>query len=150
MFNMLFLLFIPVLLFCGQLTTVKGDCNRKLGNSGHDHLPRRKDFPAFTAYRSSPQSLSVNEVIKLFDKVWTNNGNGYDPSSGVFTAKLAGLYHFAAVVVSTSGGTLFVRLFHNNTNISASFITEKGYKYGTFDVVLSLEKGDKVSIKIRS
>ncbi|XP_052083633.1 complement C1q-like protein 4 [Mytilus californianus] len=161
---MMVLLFIPVLLLCGQMVAVKGDCNQKLENglfddliqmmlkirgpvnSGRDHLPKGKDFPAFTAYRASRQSLSVNTVVK-FDKVWTNNGNGYNPSSGVFTAPMAGLYHFAAVVMSTDGKTLFVRLFNNNAKITSSYITSTGYKTGTFDVVLTLEKGDKVSIK---
>ncbi|XP_071145337.1 complement C1q-like protein 3 [Mytilus edulis] len=161
---MMVLLCIPVLLLCGQIVAVKGDCNRKLenglfddliqmmlkirgsGSSVHGHFPKRKDFPAFAAYRASSQSLSVNEVVK-FDKVWTNNGNGYDPSSGVFTAPLAGLYHFAAVVMSTNGGNLYVRLFHNNDKITSTYTTDKGYKTGTFDIVLTLEKGDKVYIK---
>lgn len=117
-----------------------------IGSSGHDHFPKRKDFPAFAAYRVSSQSLSVNEVVK-FDKVWTNNGNGYDPSSGVFTAPMAGLYHFAAVVMTVEGGNLYVRLFKNNTKITSSYTTEKGYKTGTFDVVLKLDKGDKIYLK---
>lgn len=114
--------------------------------SGNDHLPKRKDFPAFTAYRTSKQSLSVKNAV-VFDKVWTNNGNGYNPSSGVFTAPIAGLYHFAAVVMSVEGKSLYLSLFHNSAKIASSFITDKGYKTGTFDVVLTLEKGDTVSIK---
>ncbi|CAC5423614.1 unnamed protein product [Mytilus coruscus] len=166
MVNMIVLLFIPAFLFYGQLTTVKGDCNRKLenalfddliqmmlkikgsGSSGVDHFPKGKDFPAFTAYKVSTQALSTGEVIK-FDQVWTNNGNGYDPSSGVFTAPLAGLYHFAAVVMSVSDATLYLSLYHNNAKITTSYITDKGYKTGTFDVVLTLKKGDKVSIRSR-
>lgn len=88
----------------------------------------------------------MNEVVK-FDKVWTNNGNGYDPSSGVFTAPMAGLYHFAAVVMTEDGKNLYVRLFQNNTKITSSYTTDKGYKAGTFDVVLKLEKGEKIYIK---
>ncbi|XP_063410485.1 complement C1q-like protein 4 [Mytilus trossulus] len=158
---MMVLLWIPVLFLCGQMMAVKGDCNRKLENGlfddliqmmlkirgpGHDHLPKRKDFPAFTAYRASTQSLSVKTSV-VFDKVWTNNGNGYNPSSGVFTAPMSGLYHFAAVVMSVSSKSLFLRLYHNSAKITSSYITDTGYKTGTFDVVLSLEKGDTVSIK---
>ncbi|CAC5423613.1 unnamed protein product [Mytilus coruscus] len=177
------------------MTTVKGDCNRKLGCDtvtientdlkysinvdtyiantfsalhisplivendlfddliqmmlkikGSESLGQRKGFLAFTAYRASPQSLSANEVVK-FDKVWTNNGDGYDPSSGVFTAPKAGLYHFAAVVMSANGKFLFLRLYHNNAKITSSYVNDKRYKTGTFDVVLTLVNGDKVSIK---
>lgn len=60
---------------------------------------------------------------------------------------MAGLYHFAAVAMSVNGKSLFLRLYHNSSKIASSYITDKGYKTGTFDVVLSLEKGDTVSIK---
>ncbi|XP_063410386.1 complement C1q subcomponent subunit B-like [Mytilus trossulus] len=116
------------------------------GKSGHHLVPKREDYPAFTAYRSSPQSLSVNEIVK-FDKVWTNNADGYDPSSGVFTAPLSGLYHFAAVVMSSSVGNMYLRLFHNNDNITSTRTKVKGYMTGTFDVVLTLKKEDKIYIK---
>ncbi|CAG2204399.1 unnamed protein product [Mytilus edulis] len=146
------------------MATAKEDCDQKLenalfddllqmmlkvkgsGSSSHVRFPKKKDFPAFTAYRSSSQSLSVNEVVK-FDKIWTNNGDGYDPSSGVFTAPLAGLYHFAAVVMSVSDATLYLSLYHNNAQISSSYLSDKGFKTGTFDVALTLNKGDKVSIR---
>ncbi|CAG2204398.1 C1QL [Mytilus edulis] len=141
------LLCIPVLLLCGQMMAVKGDCNRKLENGLFDDLIQmmlkirgsEKRLSSFCSIQAITQSLSVNEVVK-FDKVWTNNGNGYDPSSGVFTAPLAGLYHFAAVVMSTNGGNLYVRLFHNNDKITSTYTTDKGYKTGTFDIVLTLEK----------
>ncbi|XP_071145335.1 cerebellin-3-like [Mytilus edulis] len=119
------------------------------GRSSHVRLPKKKDFPAFTAYRSSSQSLSVNEIVK-FDKIWTNNGDGYDPSSGVFTAPLAGLYRFAAVVMSVSDAVLYLSLYHNDAQITSSYLSDKGYKTGTFDVALTLEQGDKVSIRSRS
>lgn len=40
---------------------------------------------AFSAFRASTQILSTGTKV-LFNQVWTNVGNGYQPSTGTFTA----------------------------------------------------------------
>ena len=114
----------------------------------HRQELRQNDIPAFTAYRNSAQSLSSNAVVK-FDKLWTNNLNAYDVTTGVFTAPIAGLYHFSAVVMSISGKSLFLSLWQNDTKTAGSYTYGDGYKTGTFDVVLTLKKGDRIYIRCR-
>ncbi|CAC5381916.1 unnamed protein product [Mytilus coruscus] len=104
----------------------------------------KNDVIAFSAYRSLSQSLSTGTVVN-FDKVWTNIGNGYNPNIGIFIAPRSGLYHFTSVVMSESKA-LYLRLFHNGAKISSSYM-DGGFKTGLFDVLLSLEKRDTVSIK---
>lgn len=73
-------------------------------------------------------------------------GNAYDPSTGIFTAPHAGLYHITSTVMSRSGDRLYLGLYHNSMATSGRFITGDGFKSGTFDVVFSLQKGDEVYI----
>lgn len=106
-------------------------------------MATRGDPIAFSAYRTSSQQLTSGTKV-LFNKVWTNVGNGYKQATGIFTAPRAGLYHFTAVILSKSGKDFFLRLYHNMMATSGSWAVGDGYKTGTFDVVLSLEKGDVV------
>ncbi|XP_063404333.1 complement C1q-like protein 4 [Mytilus trossulus] len=105
----------------------------------------KRDTVAFSAYRSNSQSLSNGEIV-IFDGVWTNVGNGYVRSIGVFKAPNPGLYHLTAVVISTDGKSLRLNLYHNRVRMTRSYLTGDGFKTGTFDVVIHLQMGDKVYI----
>ncbi|VDI64752.1 Hypothetical predicted protein [Mytilus galloprovincialis] len=109
-------------------------------------MMEKKETVVFSAYRSSTQTLSNGEKL-IFDGVWINVGNGYEPSTGVFKAPQPGLYHFTAVVMSDSGSNLVLYLCQNGLCITRRLLTGDGYKTGTFDVVLNLQKGEKVYIQ---
>lgn len=48
--------------------------------------------------------------------------------------------------MSLNGKTLYLKLLHNNKPTSGSWATGDGYKTGTMDVVLNIQKGDTVSV----
>lgn len=108
----------------------------------------QKDIPAFTAYLDFVQYVPPNVIVK-FNKVWTNNLNGYDVNTGIFTAPMQGLYHFSAVFMSEIGKTLYLHLWHNKKMTAGSYTKGDGYKTGTFDVVLILKKGDRIYIRCK-
>ncbi|XP_052081375.1 collagen alpha-2(VIII) chain-like [Mytilus californianus] len=155
------------LLLTAQLVVVNSSCSSKLESSLFDDLigmmlklkgtehrglgkeMKQKETPAFSVYRDAPQSLSPSTIVK-FNRVWTNNLKGYDVTTGIFTAPMAGLYHFSAVVMSESGKSLFLHLWHNDSKMTGSFITGDGYKTGTFDVVLNVKKRDRIYIRCRN
>ncbi|CAG2236625.1 unnamed protein product [Mytilus edulis] len=66
-------------------------------------------------------SLLRHEPFK-FVNVWTNIGNAYDPSTGIFTAPYPGLYHFSSVDLSISGENLNLKLVHNNKPTAQSWV----------------------------
>ncbi|XP_071136742.1 uncharacterized protein [Mytilus edulis] len=112
---------------------------------GYEEMVKKRDPVAFSAYRTSSQSVPANTKVK-FDQVWTNVGNGYDSKTGVFTVPRTGLYHITAVILTPSGTNFYPRLYHNKVHVSGSYLTSHGYQTGTFDVVLGLQKGDQVYI----
>jgi hypothetical protein len=87
--------------------------------------------------------LGPGEII-LFDKVWTNVGNGYNPNTGKFTAPKSGLYQISSTVMSPAGKLLHVYLFKNDKQ-TVSLYT--GYATGTVNIVFKLQKGETVYMK---
>ncbi len=58
---------------------------------------------SFQAYRTSNQSLAANSESEtvIFDTIIANNGGGYNPSTGVFTAPETGYYCFCSTLFFT-------------------------------------------------
>jgi hypothetical protein len=105
----------------------------------------KKEIPAFSASRSQSKSLGPGEII-LFDKVWTNVGNGYNPNTGKFTAPKGGLYQISGTVMSASGKVLHVYLSKNDKQ-TVSLYSGNGHVTGTVNIVLKLQKGETVYMK---
>ena len=113
----------------------------------HYHYGGHKnEVPAFGASSTKEVNLASNEVAK-FDKVWTNICNGYDASSGVFTAPRGGVYQFSCSAMTNSGKTLRLHLMKNDQRTVSLYPGQSGYNMGTLSMVLELKKGDRVYIK---
>ncbi len=57
----------------------------------------------FAALVKNPYTLTgVNAVVK-FEDVRVNRGQGYNPSTGVFTAPRKGLYHVSSLILGENG-----------------------------------------------
>ncbi|VDI41032.1 Hypothetical predicted protein [Mytilus galloprovincialis] len=87
--------------------------------------------------------------IVIYDEVITNDGNSYNPSTGIFTGPTEGLYSFSWTTTTQANKLFFTDLTvngnmiarnhagHDNVNLSASHT-----------VVVHLKKNDKVNIKV--
>ena len=82
----------------------------------------------------------------MFDKVWTNVGNGYNPNAGKFTAPKSGLYQISGTVMSATGKKLHVYLFKNDKQ-TVSLYSGTGPATGAVNIVLKLQKGETVYMK---
>ena len=112
----------------------------------HHHGGHKNKVPAFGASSTKNVNLANNEVVK-FDKVWTNIGNGYNSSSGVFTAPRGGVYQFSCSAMTGHGKTLRIHLMKNDQRTVSLYPGNSGHNMGTLSMVLELKKGDRVYIK---
>ena len=98
----------------------------------------------FTAGVTSARD-SWNSGTLVFPKVITNVGHGYNPSDGVFTAPLAGVYVFF-VNVQAYSTNIYVDIVLNGA-IKVRTLANTNYDAGPNLAVLSLQTGDRVWVK---
>jgi hypothetical protein len=62
----------------------------------------------FLCLKKHPFILKGFNDVVTFDDVRVNRGQGYNPSTGVFTAPRKGLYHFSCVIAAAKAGLMLV------------------------------------------
>jgi hypothetical protein len=106
--------------------------------------------PAFFAFiKPNPFTLTgINDVVK-FDDVTVNRGNGYDPSTGVFTAPRKGLYHISCSIMAYSNHDVHFQLNKNDAAHTYAYANNGGHTTSTINAIVEMKKGDRVFIKHR-
>ncbi|XP_078315775.1 uncharacterized protein LOC111103845 [Crassostrea virginica] len=106
-----------------------------------------KQKVAFTAGVSSA-STTWNSGALIFSKAILNVGNGFNPSTGVFTSPVAGTYVFYVSALEYSKQHLQVDIVLNSVSkVKLVGDSDAAYQTGTNMVVLNLQKGDSVWVK---
>merc|ERR1719239_375903 len=91
--------------------------------------------------------LSGSAQVVVYDHVWSNLGDAYDSSTGVFTCKLAGYYSFITNVESQKDKHVALSLQLNNKDVYQLFSTYiTGYQSATNSAILKLNQGDTVRV----
>lgn len=104
---------------------------------------------AFFATASDRQSgLSDQQVIK-FNKVITNVGQGYDHSSGIFTAPTDGTYNFQTTVLTDNNAEIwgFIDVNGNSNAWYNAHATNGRHASGSQNLVVALKQGDQISVR---
>ena len=91
----------------------------------------------------------IDDVVK-FDDVKVNRGQGYNPSTGVFTAPRKGMYLFTCMIMSNSSNDVQYGLNKNDALYIKGYSNKSAYATSTISDVLEMKKGDRVFIKHRS
>ena len=102
---------------------------------------------AFTVAVASGSTTWSSGTL-VFPKVITNVGNGYNPSDGVFTAPLAGVYVFFVNVQGYTQSIVADIVLNGATKVGTLSYNSEGQtqKAGPNLAVLYLQTGDRVWI----
>ncbi|KAK6178136.1 hypothetical protein SNE40_012957 [Patella caerulea] len=104
---------------------------------------------SFSARVRANKSFLGPTAAIVFDEIIVNNGEAYDPYSGVFTAPVDGVYHFASTVLSGFNSTIETMLMVNGEEVgrmfSGAFLSRGS---GTNNVLLNLKEDDEVSVNV--
>ncbi|CAK6977562.1 cerebellin-2-like [Scomber scombrus] len=104
--------------------------------------------PALTSYGGAYGPFNVDKRL-VYGNVITNIGDAYEPSKGMFTAPVAGVYHFTFFYHAGGEQTSKLILKKNNDEIAMKgdqkSHSEKSDNGGNA-VCLQLQKGDEVYV----
>ncbi|XP_033964945.1 complement C1q-like protein 2 [Pseudochaenichthys georgianus] len=93
------------------------------------------------------------DITLKFSKVFTNIGQAYSPTTGIFTAPVRGVYYFRFNMwESRFSAWSYVRLYHNDRRKMGlhDYRGGSGVVSASNSMVLQLEKGDVVYIDLPS
>ncbi|XP_052814587.1 complement C1q-like protein 3 [Mya arenaria] len=122
----------------------------KFGNLVVPGMVKRHEVPfaAFSAGLTTMQHNITDKSNVQFDKVFINSGNGYDPSTGVFTCNHDGVYVFIYHGLSESAGTLWLDLYKNDEyQITGYAHNNNDWAAASNAMLLQLAENDRVSVQ---
>ncbi|XP_055999606.1 complement C1q subcomponent subunit A-like [Ostrea edulis] len=139
------------LIYNNAETTVKLDSTAlkqliQLSTTGT--FPNRKQRVSFSVYpKSKDLKLGKGQTV-IYDGILTNDGNGYDDRTGIFTCPVAGTYMFVLDCLSPKPTT--IRIVMNNNAVGSVHIASANYGISwqqlSRTVILKARKGDHVKI----
>ena len=84
-----------------------------------------------------------------FEDVKINRGQGYNPSTGVFTAPRKGMYHISCLLLGQNGHVHY-QLNKNDGLYTKGYLTKGVAISSTISSLVEMKKGDHVFIKHRT
>lgn len=92
------------------------------------------------------------DITVVFRKVFVNEGGAYNPTTGIFTAPVKGIYFFTIGGLYQPSKAMVLDLMKNGQKVLSVYKSSKAKHYdsGSRSVSLNLEKGDHVYIQLRS
>lgn len=100
---------------------------------------------AFRSVLSSDvKNVPINTIIK-FQKVELNEGRGYDPATGKFTAPVDGVYSFSWTYHTNKGSIAYLGGFVDGTQRTyiGTWTQASGWQSTTGNFVIKLKKGNQ-------
>ena len=95
-------------------------------------------------------NLATNGQV-VFGTVDLNEGKGYNPSNGLFSAPASGVYVFDWTTMTQKGKTVYTSLVVNDKKKSWNYCNDtasKTFRTCSKMTVVKLKQGDKVSIGV--
>ncbi|XP_060601770.1 heavy metal-binding protein HIP-like [Ruditapes philippinarum] len=126
---------------------------QKYETETRDNVLRKREFSNeitvafFAGLTHSIQHAGENQNV-VFDHVETNEGNGYNPHHGVFTAPVAGIYVFTTSIMTISGRKICEVVVNGVSKAQVYTHGDGHYDHGAQTVIVNLKKGDDVAIQI--
>ncbi len=140
----------------------------ELKTRSHEHFPYKakieqieKELSLLSSVsRNSPHAIfftahpntdyeSYNTIIP-FQTIVEEEGDSFDGNTGIFTAKIPGVYHFSASLMKYDNKNLYFRIFKNDDEICWGYDQDNNDNFNmvTCSATLKLTSGDRVYVKM--
>ncbi|XP_053372691.1 uncharacterized protein LOC128546317 [Mercenaria mercenaria] len=136
--------------FEGLRTNFTNDMENQKNSLNEFRENMKKPSVAFYANHVTDLALRTDKII-VFDTTITNEGSGYDASTGIFTAPVGGLYQFTTHVCVHNGKHSFIGLVvEGNVIAKDSNYDLNYYTCSSVGAVVRVKSGEQVWIKCTS
>ena len=115
------------------------------GESGAPYVP--PPLSMFVAHRVNYFEVTSGYKIIDFDEVKLNIGNDFNPTSGIFTCRIPGVYSFSFTFAPYgSSSRIDIYLTQNGNYVAWAYQTSNTNTYSTVghSTLLALDQGDEV------
>uniref|UniRef100_A0A8C1ESY5 Cerebellin 7 n=1 Tax=Cyprinus carpio carpio TaxID=630221 RepID=A0A8C1ESY5_CYPCA len=117
-----------------------------------EQLKRKEDKVAFAATLGNRGSVGPfnTEITLVYKDVFVNEGSAYNPTTGIFTAFVKGVYFFTFTGHNQSSKPMGLKLLKNGQQMITIYNHPQGNRYETASnsISLTLEKGDQVYMRL--
>ncbi|XP_070541972.1 complement C1q and tumor necrosis factor-related protein 9-like [Ptychodera flava] len=123
------------------------------GDKGHAGEIQHPSRMAFSVVRTSSLGPVSSHTTVIYNKVYSNVGNGYSSSTGKFTCSVSGVYFFmiSGMRIYSYSTNMYICLMKNNEKLPCVYVDDTGgRKYGaaSTSVIIDLEEGDEVWVRL--
>ncbi|XP_060570819.1 heavy metal-binding protein HIP-like [Ruditapes philippinarum] len=103
---------------------------------------------AFYAHHLKDMFLDTTDEILIFGKTFTNEGTGYDTSTGLFTAPVGGLYKFDVHICTIHNKYAYLGLVLDGNVIALhAHYGDASHGCGSVGAIIRVRSGEKVWVK---
>ena len=95
---------------------------------------------------SKDTTVGSKAVVK-YNRVLSNVGGAYHPSTGTFTVPYKGVYSISCILQSDASNNVHLQIIKNGAKMSIVYISKSTYPHAGQTLQLLLNKGDKIWIK---
>ncbi|KAK7884133.1 hypothetical protein WMY93_027256 [Mugilogobius chulae] len=88
------------------------------------------------------------DTTVVYQNVYFNMGQAYNPVTGVFTAPVKGVYFFTFKAFNYGGGNTALRMYHNQTCLLENWGYFSSHMYYSNTRIIQMEKGDVLYMKL--
>jgi len=104
----------------------------------------------FMAYLQKMLSVETNKSEPIiFEKIALNEGNCYDPTTGIFTASVSGIYKFSATIMAQMDSVANVRIILNDQKMLSQIRCDcrRRFSHVRGNVYVKLRTDDQVVVQ---
>ena len=126
-------------------SNVRGDGVIKANSAGHVTMPYQ---PCFSVKEDGSSSYTNGQYAKL-DSIQVNVGGGYNASTGLFTAPVAGNYLITSQLMTDANtGRAIYYLYRNGTQYMEASSSSTNYNDAQATTIMYLSAGDTCGIVV--
>ncbi|XP_077997721.1 uncharacterized protein LOC144450854 [Glandiceps talaboti] len=122
-----------------------------IGQKGEVGQVQQQPRVAFSVAKTTSIGLVSSRTVIVYDKVYSNDGNGYNTSTGKFTCPVSGMYYFMISALRDNSYNLHVCLIKNTTKLPCIYAhNSSGRSYGAASnsVIIDVDQGDEIWVRL--